>query len=254
MARSGTVLALLLLVSGCRGATGVMLEVSTDIPCESKKTVTTAFTAGTPSDFQSRAPVAVTTRCDSAGKIGSLVLVPSGDESAALVIEVTTALAGKDPRTCGSDPSDCMVARRLLRYTPHELIDVPVVMRAACLSVTCASNETCADGRCVSSAAAPCASPSECGDAGAAREDAGSQAPDSSAADAGAPFDAGLQIDSAPTSCPADVDPGNGICCGSSWCVGQDCPSLCGSCEAMQCASHVCAEPGRNGKVKCSDP
>jgi hypothetical protein len=222
-------------VAGCQGATGVMLEVTTDIPCEGAKTVTTAIRGGLPADYRTTAPLAVTTRCDSAGKIGTLVLVPSGDESAALAIEVTTALASKDPSTCRTDARGCVSVRRVLHYVPHQVLYVPVVVEAACVGVVCGEGQTCEAGR--------CASVSNVVDGGA---DDGSVA-----RDAGAGSDAAPRPP--PTTCPEDTNPGGAFCCGTTWCVGADCASLCGSCEMLHCASGVCAENGGQ-KVKCAPP
>ncbi|MEO6418508.1 MAG: hypothetical protein ABIP39_03835 [Polyangiaceae bacterium] len=227
---------LVAIIGGCQGATGVTVEVSTDLPCESNKVVTTAITAGTPSDFESRTPSAVTTRCDSAGKIGSLVLVPSGASDAELAIDVTTALAGKDPKACRTDPSGCIVARRVLHYVPHEMQNVAVVMELACVGVPCGSTETCEGGRCVAAIVGP-AVDADAGDDGG-----------TSTVDAASP------IDAAPSPCAATPNPGRGVCCGTSWCVGADCASLCPMCEDMSCKGHVCVEEFKMGmaKAKCA--
>lgn len=239
-------LSLSMLLVGCQGATGVMLEVSTDIPCESAKTVTTAIYAGSSVDHQSRSPAAVTTHCDPQGRIGSLVLVPSEDRSGALAIEVTTALAGKDPLTCAADASGCVVARRVLHYVPHEMLVLPVVMETACVGVSCGSNESCVGGRCVSPAVDPQLDPPDAGES--ADAGAGPDAPNVVA-------DGGPAMDSAtppPPTCPASPPPGGAICCGTTWCVGAECASLCARCEAMRCESSVC-DAQKMGKVSCRD-
>lgn len=243
--------ATMIVVTGCQGATGVMLEVTTDIPCEGAKTVRTAIRGGLPADYRSTAPLALTTHCDSAGKIGTLVLVPSGDESAALAVEVTTALASKDPSTCRTDPRGCVFVRRALHYVPHQVLYLPVVVEAACVGVVCGEGQTCEGGR--------CASASNVVDGGAVA-DAGGMTPDAGAGSDASPIrDAGAAIDSAPPppppppmTCPENIDPG-GICCGTTWCVGADCAALCGNCEALHCPSGICTENGGQ-KVKCAPP
>ncbi len=220
---------------GCQGATGVMLDVSTDIPCVSDKTVSTAISAGLVADYQARAPIAATTRCDpDGGTIGSLVIVPTDDKNAEVAIQVTTAVSGKEPGACKTDATGCIVARRVLHYAPHEMIPLPIVMQASCLGVVCPATESCLDGHCALAAVA--------------------------VADAGANLDAGTQGDSAPPpTCSAAAKPGGQpICCGTTWCVGPDCVALCAACEMMNCSASAgmafCTEMGGGGgpKVKCA--
>ena len=243
-----SIAAALTAVAGCQGATGVTLEVTTDIPCEGSKTVSTAIRGGLPADYRTTAPLVVTTHCDSSGKIGTLVLVPSGDESAPLAVEVTTALASKDPSTCRTDARGCVSVRRVLHYVPHQVLYLPVVVEAACVGVVCGEGQTCEAGRCTSVSD---------GVDGGAIADAGSVAQDARAGSDAAPIhDAGAAVDSAPPpppmTCPDNVESG-GICCGTTWCVGADCAALCGNCEMLHCPSGVCTENGGQ-KVKCAPP
>lgn len=229
------------IVGGCQGATGVMLDVTTDLPCVADKTVTTAISAGPVADYEARAPIATTTRCDAdGGRIGSLVIVPSDDKSAELAIEVTTAVAGKDPSACKANATGCIVARRVLHYSPHVMIELSVMMQASCVGVTCGATESCTDGHCIAAAVVA--------DAGA---------------DAATMLDSGAAADSAPPpppppTCAAGSKPGGqATCCGTTWCVGSDCASLCASCEMMNCTADqmgFCNEAGGPGgpKVKCA--
>ena len=149
----GALFALLGLLSGCRDATAVMLRVTTDLSCDASMPVTTSISVGSALSYETRAPTAVTTACDPrTGTIGSLVLVPSGNDDEALAVQVITATLGKKPEECRADAKSCIVARRVLRFVPHATLELPVVMKGACLAVTCAPYETCASGRCQSNA------------------------------------------------------------------------------------------------------
>src|SRR4051812_7437188 len=69
----------LLLAASCRAPTEVTLQITTDVPCTESPTAAVAV-GDTPERTETRSPSAVTTACNSeTGRIGALVLVPSGN-------------------------------------------------------------------------------------------------------------------------------------------------------------------------------
>ena len=182
-------------VSACQDATAVVVDVSTDVPCASEGTVTTAISAGTATDYTTSTPLTVTSRCDSTtGRIGSLVLVPAGADDAEVAIQVVTATHGMAPDTCTADPAACMVERRMLRYMPHTTLSLPIRMTSRCLGTTSTAGCTSDPDH-----VEPGPTPTEA-DAGAPG-DAGTPA-----ADASPPADAGVAADASQN----DANGGNG--------------------------------------------
>jgi hypothetical protein len=82
------------------------------------------------------------------------VVVPSGAKDDLLALRIVAGLDGKTADACVHDGyvGGCIVARRALRYLPHEGLRVPVVLRASCRDIACPSQGgqlmTCVDGAC----------------------------------------------------------------------------------------------------------
>lgn len=195
-------------VTGCRDATAIVVDVETDLPCADESLVTTAITAGTPEGYASSAPLAVTTRCDAAtGHIGSLVLLPSTNDNAEIVIQVVTATRGKGPDSCTSDPASCIVERRRMRYIPHTTLDVPIHMIVRCLgsapSAGCTSDPSPPDPSVFDAGPPPAPTSTDASDAAPRpppTDASDATPPPPPPVDAGAPTDAG----------DADADEGGG--------------------------------------------
>lgn len=177
----------------CQGATEMVVEVSTDLPCP--KHGGTSIAVGKLGELEGRSPAALATTCSSDGTIGSLVVVPSGENDEALAFQVTTGI-GVDPSGCTSGATSCIVARRRLRFLPHERLSIRVPMKQACAGVVCDPSSTCFDGRCVTATidTGRCVS-------GVCGEDAlvpAGAADASTPSDASAPSDATSPVDAAP--------------------------------------------------------
>jgi hypothetical protein len=148
----------LALVGACREPTQLTLVLSTDARCSSPK-ATTSVSVAPSFDALPDAPGAIASTCTSpSGDIGTIVLVPSGDKSATVAIEI---VAGVDREACApraKDTTGCIVARRRIRFAPHTELRLPIVLAARCAGVTCGPDQTCdASGACVS---AECSDPS----------------------------------------------------------------------------------------------
>ncbi len=159
---SGTRLALGLaaLALGCRTPTQITLEVSTDTGCPNQKT---AIVIGHAGDIDTRPPTTTTSQCDpQTGRIGDLVVVPSGADDEDIAFEVIAGL-NKDPDGCRPpDPGNlaqCIIARRALRFIPHEQQTVPILLSQACVDHYCPPGQTCVFGMCQDEALPPLPGP-----------------------------------------------------------------------------------------------
>jgi len=140
----------LVALCGCRAPTQVMVEISTDISCSDNPR--TGISEGSLSELESRPMSTETLTCDPAtGRIGSIVVVPGGEKDAEFAIRVVTGLT-MTPDDCVRSGylGGCVVARRVLRFEPHDTLYLPIRMEASCLDVPCGATQTCRDGSCVS--------------------------------------------------------------------------------------------------------
>jgi hypothetical protein len=135
----------------CRDATQMVIEVSTDLPCTQHGG--TAVVVGKLGALDVRSPTTFASTCKADGTIGTLVIVPSGDDDAEIAFQVTSGI-GVDPATCtgATTSASCIVSRRSLRFLPHESVRVRVPMRKVCAGVVCDPAATCFNGACVSAA------------------------------------------------------------------------------------------------------
>lgn len=122
------------------------------------------------------APPRVVTKAawPASGGVGTVVVVPSGDDED-VIMRVVLA-AGREPSSCSAtDAAGCVVVRRRVRFARGESTSARIVLRPACLGVFCDAKTSCAvDGRCGSL------------DGDVATSDGG--APDAPIADAGDPY------------------------------------------------------------------
>jgi|SRR5579884_3295276 len=212
-------LAVAFAVSACQPATAIVVDITTDVPCGTPPAahMTTQIAIGTAADVDARPPVATTGHCDVAsGHIGSLVIVPSGPEDGEVAVRVVTGVA-RPAGACDAAGGDgCIVARRVLRFVPHETIDLPVAMTVACEGVPCGAGETCVRSACVTAELnGPSTCPSQTG-CGAADGGAGAGAegvatgPGDAATWSNGPSPATAGAPPGPGSAPVTRDGGKG--------------------------------------------
>jgi hypothetical protein len=136
---------------GCRTPTQIEVVVTTNLPCA--QTNGTALTSGTLGAIESAPPTTTSSACLES-KLGSVVLLPSGQDDALVGFKVVTAINGQNLDACtpdatGSYGPNCIVARRALRYVPHAMLTVDVLMSSTCAGKTCDPLSTCVEGACV---------------------------------------------------------------------------------------------------------
>ncbi len=173
----------------CAAPTQVRVTVRTD---ECVAGATTTITLGVLGGIETKEPGSSSSRCDATGRVGQLVIQPSGAKDAELGFKVVTGVTGSAERCVAPDYRGCVVARRALRFLPHEDLEVVVDMRRACLDNPCDPSSTCVKGVCMSARIADpsvCRSGAPCGEEALvpAREDGG--APVDGGADATSPGD-----------------------------------------------------------------
>lgn len=158
------ILAVGLVLAGCRDPTQITIELTTDVPCDELRA--TSITVGELGAIETK-PAAATESTCSAGTIGSLVAVPAGAGPTELAFKMVSSIGTSlDGCTAPDYGYDCIVARRALNYKEHTSLRVPVVMRDACRGTACLPTETCALGRCVPATVDVnrCASAAGCGE------------------------------------------------------------------------------------------
>jgi sugar lactone lactonase YvrE len=171
------------LLPDCRDPTEITVVLSTDAKCADVSGTTIAV--GQIGHLDDKPAAAETTRCESSGRIGSLVVVPSGGKDEEVAIRVVTGIGNKTPEACVDSGfvGGCIVARRSLRYLPHTPLVLPVKMSLDCVDVPCGETETCYKGQCVPANV----DPNQCvsGDCQPPEPDAGADAGSDVSADVG---------------------------------------------------------------------
>ena len=150
VAASWALLALGLLPVACREATEIRLHVSTNVPCtDSDKWKGVAVYVGAPgADVESKAPALTTTQCDANGQVGTLVVVPSGSKDAEVGLKVVAGLSIAPEDCAAHNYQGCIVARRSVRFTAHDSLDLDVPLTSDCVNLSCDAQHTCVNGSC----------------------------------------------------------------------------------------------------------
>ncbi len=132
----------------CRAPTQVRILVYGDA-CD-KPGTTTAITVGQLGEELEQKPAGPgSLRCDTGGRVGELVVQPSGSKDATFGFKVVMGI-GKSADECKPpDYKGCIVARRALAFLPHEDLQVRVDMRRSCIDRACEPTETCVNGGCL---------------------------------------------------------------------------------------------------------
>jgi formylglycine-generating enzyme required for sulfatase activity len=138
---------------GCRTPTQVTVELTTDVPCgEAPNTIAQVGRLGP--DLEGRAASIVTTACAADGRIGSFVVVPSGEKGDDFGVKVVLAHGGPTIAECNDAEAHaqklpgCIRARRALSFIPHDELKLPIALRRDCDDVLCPPTTTCVHGRC----------------------------------------------------------------------------------------------------------
>jgi hypothetical protein len=139
-------LVLLGTAASCLEPTQITVEITTDVKCVDIQG--TDMTVGRLEGLDARPVTAQTLAC-AEGRIGELVVVPSGGDDDTVAIKIVMGF-GRNPAECvpPSYGRGCIVARRALRYIPHTRLRLPIFLSATCNGIACGSTETCVGGDC----------------------------------------------------------------------------------------------------------
>jgi hypothetical protein len=191
-----------LLVCDCRAPTQIYVDVYSEVACDKAPDV--IVTVGQLGELESRPPSSSVRRCDPAtGRVGTVVLHPSGDTDDAVAFKVVTNAAGGTSEGCAaSGYKGCIVARRGLRFMPNTSLRVRVDLRVQCIDQPCADpTDTCVRGRCIP---AHIPDPSQCASATGCDEGVLGPIPDGGKPDTDA--DATLTVDGDSAAADARTD------------------------------------------------
>jgi hypothetical protein len=268
IAIGGALPSLAIAAHGCKTATQVTLDLSTNVKCTDLRGVDIVV-AEASDEAERRAalaapgtrfPTATTTDCAD-GHIGTLVITPGGGDAAVVVIAAFGSTS-VDACKAGSFSSQCIVARRRFSFIDHGQSTLPVLLDTDCAGVPCNVATTCVSHKCVDSnvdcqSGGVCSSPGKIGPDGGVieedgsppfppapppQDDGGPDAPNDSPNDApndvttDAPGDGGtLFCANGAAGCGAIqcINPGE-FCCytmATGGCKSTSCPAMRGCCR-----------------------
>jgi hypothetical protein len=221
----GVGLAVLVLGASCQTPTQIVVEVRSNA-CPNIESTNIAV-ATTDAELEAKAePKAAKSRCDSDTTIGTLVLVPEGNDDREVILRVLTGVTRSADNCAATGNDGCIVAKRRVRFVPDEIVHVTIDMNRVCLGKDCGAESSCDEttGECI---AIPCAGPECKGPAG-----------DAGARDSGADH----AVTDARVDAPPDVTPPKPAC------NATNCGSGGKSCDGGTCVVD-CLFPGCNGVV-----
>lgn len=140
--------AMIAILVSCKEPTQILVEARTNV--EFKAGIVTSFTVGGPGQTEKAEPTTETSEPWQGSFIGSLVVVPGTADDAVLAVKLVMGVA-RSARDCvPPDYRGCIVARRRVRYVPHEMLRLPITLYTQCQDVPCDEISTCsALGQCV---------------------------------------------------------------------------------------------------------
>lgn len=231
--------------ASCQTPTQIVVDVRTDA-CPQVKTTDVAVGSSESALVQKGETQTSVKGCVSPdnGKIGTLVLLPDGNEDKEVVFRVVTGITKPASECKVEGEKGCIFAKRRTRFIENEIVPVLVVMSTLCDGVACGEGTSCnaTTGQCD---ATPCVgSGCEQGspDAGADGSGAVDAALDGVVFD---PGDAGCNANACKGTCTAGLClvscNSSGACKGPSPCQpGVPCSITCnaeGACDGVTCGS-----------------
>lgn len=134
----------------CRDATQIVLEIRTPMQCGDEDSWRgVAVYVGKPgAELERQAPTLVTKDCGADGRIGSLVIAPSGEKNDEVGVVVVAGVQ-RNPEDCEANGyRGCVVARRAVRFVPHDELELEVELTPDCVNIGCDPAHSCYQGIC----------------------------------------------------------------------------------------------------------
>jgi hypothetical protein len=135
-------------VLACRAPTQITVSITTDVPCD--RFGGSTLTVGVLGAIETQPATSSKATCSGNGRIGTVVIAPSGAKDDLVAMKLVMGI-GHSAETCtlsNGYQGGCIVARRALRFLPHEDLHVVVGLDAQCTDYPCGANETCVDHTC----------------------------------------------------------------------------------------------------------
>ncbi len=142
--------ATLAVLASCREPTAISVVLTTDVPCNVVTATHPEISVGSRAAIDDGSAQRTQSDACQSSQLGTLTVVPSGADDVVVIAVALSTRAGKDSSTCRTDPKDCILARRVLRYVSHTTLTLPIELSSSCVDKPCGTQETCVSGRCVS--------------------------------------------------------------------------------------------------------
>jgi len=221
---------------GCRAATQIELEITSDVACERLKGL--EISLGESAMAVEQAAPSVRSRVCDGSSLGNLFVQPAGSGNGPVFVRVVAGVDVDVSECAARSHQGCVIARRELRFARGTTVHVKIPVLETCVSESCAPDSTCASrGTCVASTENECLARQTC----RASEDGGfgnDASPDGAMDDAATCVGATLCSPCLENYCGASLmtDSRN---CGR---CGHDC--LDARCIAGKCEEKVVIMPG----------
>jgi hypothetical protein len=156
-------------LAACLEPTEIVVDVKTSYTCAGTDAV--VFVGGKNVLEGSTAFTGEKTTCDNDGEVGTLVAIPSTG-SGDVYLRVVAGVDGTKGSSCVGvrmPGTQCIEARRVLRFVRHTRLTLPVTLDRNCVNIECPAMQTCENGLCVNDVVTDpscIADPAKCPDAG----------------------------------------------------------------------------------------
>lgn len=133
----------------CLSPTQVTLRLSTNVECAKVESGGASIYGNDP---KLEPPLTRTSECHpgpASNDLGSLVMVPSGSRDEQFVVAVVLGIDVPSDECAARDYRGCILAKRRVRYVPHEPLEMPIELSLQCRDVACSPDDTCFRGACV---------------------------------------------------------------------------------------------------------
>lgn len=136
------------MIGACLEPTEMRVVLTTDACDRIRVTDAVSIRITTRAKIDDDIPVSAATNKCTNGRIGDIVLVPSGRD-AEIAVRVVADIDDPSPCTKADGYKGCIVARRIIKFVSHTPLTLPIALDASCAGVPCDEKTTCVKGSCV---------------------------------------------------------------------------------------------------------